>query len=172
MNNGRKKNIVVFILFLAILGFAIIKTINYRKLSRTGVKVEAEIFPGNYYITWQYVVNGKRYELKRSRSEYLGAILGEKYYAYYDPEDPATSNILFTEPVIEPSAFDTTTSLPLTIDCNKGRELVSFSYIVNGDTIKREHYYKFKNSFKAYKQKFTVYVKSDNPNIGYIKFEK
>lgn len=171
MNTRKKKNIGGVILFL-IMGFAIVKTIAYRSLSETGVKVEAEIYPGNYYITWQYVVEGKIYEARRSRSAYPDAIRGEKYYAYYDPGDPSSANISFTEPVIDPHAFDSITSLPLTAAYDKGTELVSFGYILNGDTLKRRHYYKFKNSFRSQEQRFTVYVKSDNRNMAYIRLEQ
>ncbi len=172
MDSKRKKNILAFLLFFVVMSIAIVKTINYKNLLETGVKIEGTVFSGFRYITWKYLVHGHMYEVKLSKSDYPFVVDGEKYYVYYDPNNPSSSIMSFTEPIIDTAKFEIITSLPLTVDYNKGSQLVSFSYIFNGDTLRRKHRYKFKKQFEASQQEFTVYVKYDNPKISYIKLEK
>lgn len=167
-----KKNIFAFVLFSVVISIAIIKTINYRNLPKKGDKVEGIVYSGFRYITWKYKVQGREYEVKLSKSDYPFVIDGEKYYVYYDSNNPSSSIMLFTEPIINFSEFDTITSLPLTAVYDKGSQLVSFNYLIKGDTVRREHRYKFKNDFSSTEQRFTIYVKSDNTKISYIKLEK
>lgn len=152
--------------------FAIVKTVNYRKLTEKGAKVEGTVFSGFRYITWKYKVEGRMYEVKLSKSDYPFIVDGEKYLVYYDIENPSSSIMSFTEPIIEPSVFDTITSIPMTANYDKGSELISFSYLHNGDTIERKHRYKFKNKFSASEQRFPVYINSTNPKISYINFDR
>lgn len=152
--------------------FAIVKTVNYRKLTEKGAKVEGTVFSGFRYITWKYKVEGRMYEVKLSKSDYPFIVDGEKYLVYYDIENPSSSIMSFTEPIIEPSVFDTVTSIPMTVNYDKGSELISFSYLHNGDTIKRMHRYKFKKKFSASEQRFPVYINSTNPKISYINFDR
>lgn len=154
------------------MSIAIVKTINYRKLPNSGIRVEGTAYVGFRYITWKYSIHGSLYEVKLSKSDYPFVVDGEKYNVYYDPKAPSSSVMVFTEPIIEPLAYDTINSLPLTAEYNKGIEVVSFCYLINGDTVKRKHQYKFKNDFSSTNEKFIVYVKSNNPQISYIKLEK
>ncbi|MCB9227253.1 MAG: hypothetical protein H6578_08835 [Chitinophagales bacterium] len=168
----QRKNIFAFVLFSVVMSIAIVKTINYRNLPKKGIKVEGIVYSGFRYITWKYLVQGRVYKVKLSKSDYPFVIDGEKYYVYYDSDNPSFSIMSFTEPIIDSSAFDTITSLPLTAVYDKGSQLVSFDYLIEGDTVRREHRYKFKNDFSSTEQRFTIYVKSDNPKISYIRLEK
>lgn len=167
-----KKNVFGFALFAGVISIAILKTIKYNNLNENGIKVEGVVYSGFRYITWKYKVNGYEYEVKLSKSDYPFVIDGEMYYIYYDADNPSSSIMSFTEPIIDTTAFDTITSLPLTAVYDKGSQLVKFAYLIEGDTIRREHRYYFKNDFSSTEQRFKIYVKSDNPNISYIKFEK
>lgn len=172
MKNKWKKNIFAFLFFSVVMSIPIIKTINYRKLPYTGTRVEGTAYVGSRYITWKYSVDGSMYKVRISKSDYPFIVDGEKYNVYYNPKSPSTSIMVFSEPIIEPLVYDTINSLPLTAEYNKGIEVVNFCYLINGDTIKRKHQYKFKNDFSSTSEKFIVYVKSDNPAISYIKLEK
>jgi hypothetical protein len=154
------------------MGFAIVKTINYRKLSENGAKIEGTVFFGFRYITWKYQVAGQMYEVRLSKSDYPFIIDGEKYVVYYDIKNPSSSIMSFTEPIIDPNMFDTITSIPLNANYDKGSKLISFYYIYKGDTIKREHRYKFNKSFSVKEKTFPIYINSKNPKISYINFEQ
>lgn len=167
-----KKNFFAFLLFSGVMSFAIVKTIKYRGLSEKGIKVEGIVYSGFRHIRWEYQVQGRIYVVRLSKSDYPFVIDGEKYYVYYDSANPSSSLMSFTEPIIESSAFDKVKSFPLTAKYEKGSRLVSFSFLFNGDTLKRTHRYEFKKEFSAIEQTFDVYVKSDNPKISYIELEK
>lgn len=169
--SSKRKIIFLGILFLIVVAIIVIaKTIAYHSLRKTGDKAEGTAYAGHRYITWKYRVLGRIYDLRISKSEYPFVIDGEKYWVYYNPDNPSSSLMSFTEPIIELSEFDTVLSLPLTAKFKKGSKVVRFEYVINGDTLNREHLYRFDDSFSCTGQRFTVYVKSDNPMISYIDF--
>lgn len=172
MSTKRKINFLGILFLIVIAIIVIAKTIAYHSLRKTGEKVEGTVYSGHRYITWKYRVFGRIYDLRIAKSEYPFVIDGEKYFVYYNPGNPSSSLMSFTEPIIEPSEFDTVLSLPLTAKYKKGSSVVRFKYIIKGDTLNREHRYWFDDSFECSTQRFKVYVKSDNPNISYIEFYK
>ncbi|WP_196890264.1 hypothetical protein [Aureivirga sp. CE67] len=143
---------------------------NYFNRLENGVRTTAELYVG-YNVTWTYEVNGKKYEGKRSQTSFSPTLYtGERYYVYYDSKYAMSSSFVPSEPIIDSLDFYKLTSLPMSIDLEKGYQNISFKYEVDGNIIENLNVKKLSKNVKIVDEKFDVYVNKKNVNNSYIIF--
>ncbi len=168
----RWKILIALLFCILLIIIALNDNMKYRSRFKNGIKVKGVAYSTSKNIIWKYKVNGSEFEGIISKSHYPYIENEEQYYIYYEHGNPSSSSISFVEPIIDTALFDSISCLPLYAKYEKGSQLVSFNFVVNSDTIKRYHRYKFTSNFESYGKRFVVYFKIKNPNISYINLEK
>lgn len=166
------KNIILGIFIVLVLIIPFFDLWKYKNRYKTGETVEGIVAVGNLNISWNYIVNGKMYKGKISKSRYPYIINDEKYKIYYSAKKPSESSISFTEPVIDSVSYKMVYSEKIKEKYNKGSKVVSFSYKIEGKQYDRKHRYKFVTDFIGNGEVYKVYYLEDEPSVSYINFNK